>query len=123
MLKNTVIRVKDKNGRMLQIGKVDGDTFSAFERDEKKHLFRGGAATLAEAKERKRAAWGLDLAAMERLFDQYNVRFVEVPTTDGVRYRTTMDMLLGPKSFVKEYGGHRPQVMLPLHYWTVVKNG
>ena len=97
-----------------------GDTFVAFRRDESKHLFRGGAKTVKEAKEAGRAAWGLDLAAMERLAEDYNVRFVEIPTTGGRRYRTTMDLLLGPKSFVKEYGGHRPQVLLPIQYWTLV---
>lgn len=118
LLKNTAIRVKQKGGERRFIGKVDGEVFRAFERDERKHLFRGGAETVEAAMESGRAAWGLDLGAMEKLAEFHGVRFVEIPTTSGAVYRTPMDMLLGPKSYVKEYGGHRPQVMLGIDYWT-----
>lgn len=119
MLNNTAIRVKEKNGRRRFIGKANGDTFTAFRRDEDKHLFRGGLDSVREAKEQGRAAWGLDLTAMVQLHDEHDVKYVEIPTMD-VRYRTTMEVLLGPKGFISEYGGHRPQVMLPLQYWTKI---
>lgn len=121
-LNNTVIRIKEQGtNRRREIGKVNGYTFRSFERDPSKHLFRGGAESVEEALESGRAAWGLDLGAMEKLAEFHGVKFVEIPVPDGV-WRVSIGMLLGPKSYIKEYGGHRPQVMLPTHYWTKQEN-
>lgn len=115
----TVVRVKQKNGEYRQLGKVYGDTFITFERDEGRHLFRGGAETAQEAMVEKLACWGLDTEVCERLYRDHGIRFVEIPTK-RCRYRTKMEMFLGPKAFIVEYGGHRPQYMLNLEYFTEV---
>lgn len=111
--------------RRRAIGTVEGDVFVAYKRDIFKHLFRGRAETVEDAIRMGTAAWGLDLAAMEGL-QTAGVRFVEVPTKQGKRYRTTMDTLLGPKSYTRdgheknEFGGFRAQVFLTLNHWTEV---
>jgi hypothetical protein len=111
------VRIKEKNGAWRDIGSVVGDTFFAAERDPVKHLFRSGYDSIADAMAAGKASWCLDLAVMEDLATNRGVRFVEVPTRRA-RYRVHLSDLLGPKSFVVEYGGHRPQVGLALHHWT-----
>jgi hypothetical protein len=112
----TVIRVKH-NAKSLAVGQVLGDTFRAFAREEEKHLFRGGSETARDALKSGSGAWGLDLEVMETLARDHGVCYVEIPTPRGV-YRTKMETLLGPKSFTREFGGHRPQVFLALEFWT-----
>lgn len=117
MAKGAVIQIKELGGRVRTIGRMCGDTFTAFERDERRHLFRGAAETADEALADRSASWGLDLAVMEALRSEHGVRYVVIPTAQGRTYRVTMDALLGPKSFVKEFSGHRPQVFLGLDHW------
>lgn len=112
----TPVRVKEINGDWRSIGTFLGDTFTTHPRDETDHGFRGGADTWREAVEQKTAGWGLDLSAMEGLAER-GVQYVEV-RAKFARYRTTMDTLLGPKSYVVNYAGHRRQAILPLHFWT-----
>lgn len=117
MAKNVRIWVERGGKKVpLVIGTVEGDTFTATERDVYEHLFRAGADSALEAMVEGVGAWGLDLAAMEGLRDM-GVRFVVIPTKQGVSYKTKMETLLGPKSFTKHFSGHRPQVFLNLQYW------
>lgn len=113
----TLIRVKETGGAFRKIGRVKERLFLAFPRREDEHLFRGGCDDVNEARENGKAAWGLDLAAMESLAADYGVELVEIPS-DRRRYRAKMETVLGPKSFVMEFGMHRPQAMLNLEYWT-----
>lgn len=113
----TPIRVKEVNGDWRTIGYIKGDTFTTHPRDETQHGFRGGADTWREAVEKHTAGWGIDLIAMERLAVNHGIQYVEV-RGKLARYRTMMDTLLGPKSYVVEFAGHRRQTILPLSFWT-----
>jgi hypothetical protein len=111
------IQVRETNGALRYIGDVVGDTFVSTLRDPAKHGFRGGADTWARALAAQSAAWGVDLHAIETLARDHGVRVVEIRTR-AARYRTTTELLLGPKGFVVEYGDHRRQAMLSLAFWT-----
>lgn len=116
----TTIKVTERSGEVRQIGKIRGDAFVAFHRDEDRHLFRGGSETAQDAMENGTAAWGLDLSAMRQLHEDYGILYVEIPTDRGT-YRAKMETVLGPKSFQKEFGGHRTQTFLGLNYWTLTR--
>jgi len=120
-LKNgTTIEVTERSGQVRQIGHVQGETFVAFRRDEERHLFRGGSETAQDARENGTAAWGLDLSAMRQLHENHGIQYVEIPTARGT-YRAKMETVIGPKSFQKEFSGHRVQTFLPLGYWTLTR--
>jgi len=113
------VRIKELDGARRTIGEVEGTTFRC-RRSEKKHLFLGGHRTLAEALKEGRAAWGLDLGAMEGLAER-GVTTVEIRTPDAV-YRARMtDLLSEGKSFVHTFRSHRPQTFLALKWWTKSK--
>lgn len=114
-----VVRIKETNGQFKAIGVRRGDRFIAYERDETRHLFRGGSETAKDALVNGTACWGLDASAMDSLAEKFGVKYIEIPTK-RVRYQTRMATLRGPKSEVKEFGGHRPQYLLNLSYWAEV---
>lgn len=119
LLRPTIIRVRDRTaGGMRSLGTAHMETFTAFERTEEKHLFRNGEESAEDAIQSGKGAWGMDLAIMEALTRDHNIKYVEIPTPRGV-YRTKMETLLGPKSYHREFAGHRVQVFLPLQYWTL----
>jgi hypothetical protein len=120
----TKTRSAERGGEVRFKGEVVGyvdhgsATFRHVKQDFKHHLYLHGCATPAEAIKGGRGAWGFDLALMEALREK-GVRFVEVPTEQGPRYRTTMDMILGPSGF-DVVRGDRPRVYLELKHWVPI---
>jgi hypothetical protein len=106
--------------RGKQVGvMVDGILYLS-QRRQSKHLFRGGAASIGEAKRMKRAAWGIDNDLLG-LLHACGVKVVAVSDEEtGKLYWAALTTLQQHGSYLDM--GHGLQRFLPLHEWHLAGN-
>lgn len=102
------IWIRYEDGQRRKVGWVSEDTFFS-PRQTKKHLFRGGRATVEEARRDGTSSWGLDCKVCDGLIERGIVWFVVKVGKTNYRCKL-IDMR--DKGFVFHMKPHRAQYFL-----------
>lgn len=105
------------NGR--KVGVKIGNTYLSY-RKQSKHLYRGGAPTVAEAKKRGSASWGID-AELVKLLNVRDVRIFAIHESETKKtyYMSSMRFAMNARYLEFDHG---LQQFVELSKWMVADN-